>query len=190
MGRKVITRVYQLVGNYVEIDVNGDKVLMDSDMWEKLDKQIYIIKPSKTSGKYVQFKDGNYLHRWIMEQLGHDITGKLVDHINHNPLDNRKCNLRLVSYSENFQNKVGYGKNKFKGSRKRDGKYEVYISKDRKQMYVGRYDSEDVAAEAYNTAARALFGQFALLNNTPADICDIEKKRIEKKINTYFQGVN
>lgn len=43
------------------------------------------------------------IHRHILNPP----KNKQVDHINHNTLDNRKCNLRLVTRSENQQNKNG-----------------------------------------------------------------------------------
>lgn len=42
------------------------------------------------------------LHRIIMKAP----KDKQVDHINHDVLDNRKCNLRLVTGSQNMQNKI------------------------------------------------------------------------------------
>lgn len=42
------------------------------------------------------------MHRLIMGAGKNDE----VDHINHNTLDNRKCNLRLVSHAENMRNKA------------------------------------------------------------------------------------
>ena len=43
-----------------------------------------------------------YIHRVIMEC---DNNNLFIDHINHNPLDNRKCNLRLVTPAQNGYNK-------------------------------------------------------------------------------------
>jgi hypothetical protein len=40
------------------------------------------------------------LHRWIMGEP----EGKVVDHINQDTLDNRKCNLRVCSNAANLRN--------------------------------------------------------------------------------------
>lgn len=51
--------------------------------------------------------DGNYvkLHRFIMNPP----KNMVVDHINHNRLDNRKQNLRVVSHRENCSNRNSKG---------------------------------------------------------------------------------
>ena len=43
------------------------------------------------------------LHRFLLSAP----EGKVVDHINHDPLDNRKANLRLLTKAENMQNRRG-----------------------------------------------------------------------------------
>ena len=56
---------------------------------------------------YIQlYKNGKkqYLHRLIMGNP----KGLVIDHINHNTLDNRKCNLRAVTPAENYYNMEEY----------------------------------------------------------------------------------
>lgn len=54
-----------------------------------------------------------YMHREIMGNP----EGMTIDHINGNPLDNRKANLRVCTMSENQKNrrKVGRGYKGFQG---------------------------------------------------------------------------
>lgn len=52
------------------------------------------------------------MHRIIMRRMGFD--WKMVDHINNNPFDNRRCNLREASAQVNCRNMTakGYTKNR------------------------------------------------------------------------------
>lgn len=43
-----------------------------------------------------------YLHRFITNCP----KGMTVDHINHNPLDNRRCNLKICTMKENNRNSI------------------------------------------------------------------------------------
>ena len=60
--------------------------------------------PYAARGGYVRGKRYDVLmHRQIMNLSAGD--GKEVDHINRNPLDNRRSNLRLVTRKENLSNR-------------------------------------------------------------------------------------
>lgn len=95
-----------------------------------------------------------FLHRLITECP----KGKVVDHINHDTLDNRKSNLRILDSSENIQNLYGaISQNKSSGIRgvtwnKNANKWQVSIKVKSRSMYFGLYSdlkqAEEVAKQA------------------------------------------
>ena len=105
-----------------------------------------------------------YLHREILNAS----KGVLVDHINGDTLDNRKCNLRLCTIAQNRMNCAKRGNQKYKGVH-RSGKrtkesWYAMIQVNKKAIYLGVFDSEEKAATAYNKAAIKHQGSFARLN--------------------------
>ena len=88
-----------------------------------------------------------------------------VDHINHNTLDNRRCNLRLATHGQNMANSRPNKGRKYKGVWQIMGKYWVaFIGKNKKQIYLGSFSTPKLAAKAYDEAARKKFGEYACLN--------------------------
>ena len=69
---------------------------------------------AKTSGYYtVTVKSKTYrIHRIIMVLLGHDVDGKIVDHIDRNRSNNNPMNLRVVTNVENARNCKMFKSNK------------------------------------------------------------------------------
>ena len=95
------------------------------------------------------------LSRFLMDAP----EGLEVDHINHNPLDNRRCNLRVVSKSGNQQNRQGAEACSGSGIRgvswcKRTGKWRAHIKVNGKKRSFG-YFSNIADAEKAVIAARA-----------------------------------
>lgn len=91
-----------------------------------------------------------------------------VDHVNGNGLDNRRCNIRLCSRSQNLANaNFPKGVSGYRGVRKarnqRNG-WMAEIQVNNRRIYLGTFDEREEAARAYDTAAKQYFGPFARLN--------------------------
>ena len=91
-----------------------------------------------------------------------------VDHINGNSLNNQKVNLRLVTRSQNMMNRISNknSSSKYKGVSwyRQNKKWMSQIMFNKKQHYLGLFNSEKDAAKAYNKSAEELFGEYAKLN--------------------------
>ena len=95
-------------------------------------------------------------------------TGELpreVDHINRVKHDNRIENLRTCDHRPNCGNsserRPGY---KGVSYCKATGRWKAQIGVNYKNRHLGRYDTPEEAALAYNDAAVEEFGEFAYLN--------------------------
>lgn len=124
----------------------------------RLSKQGYVIAYDKTTKRHLR------LHRVITGAK----TGELVDHINNNPLDNRKSNLRICGDYGNARNKSIHKNNRtgYKGIHliPSSGRYRAHIMVNRKYFHLGMYSTPEEAAHAYDKAAIEYFGEFAKLN--------------------------
>lgn len=135
-------------------------------------------------GHQTIWNSGGYARRWgsngkkktnlLMHRLIVDCPAdKQVDHINHNTLDNRKCNLRIVSKYQNMANALKTTKpktSKFKGVCwcKAYKKWAVEIVRNGTNHHLGYFDTESKAAEAYNKKALELSAEHSHLNAVPA----------------------
>jgi hypothetical protein len=108
-------------------------------------------------------KDSIRLHRFILGLSKGD--GKVVDHKNGNTLDNKKSNLRICSPSQNLQNMKTpkHNKSGLKGAswEKKSKKWGAWIQISGKTRWLGHYETPQEAHEAYCSAARKCFGEFA-----------------------------
>lgn len=89
----------------------------------------------------------------------------MIDHINGNPADNRICNLRLATASDNSKNqrKKSGTSSTYKGVSwyKRKKKWMAQIRIDGKPTHLGYFHDEEAAHYAYCLAASKHFGEFA-----------------------------
>ena len=84
----------------VGYDYKGSEFYFDKEDYEKIKNYCWVVK----NDHYVESRDNDKkvyisLHRIIMDNPNGD-----VDHINHNPQDNRKSNLRVTTRSQNMAN--------------------------------------------------------------------------------------
>lgn len=106
-----------------------------------------------------------YLHRLITGFNGE------VDHISRDGLDCRRSNLRPASSSQNNQNQDRRGRTGFKGVWIARNRFSAFIGGSREgRTYLGMFDTAVEAARAYNEAALERYGEYALINEIPADL--------------------
>lgn len=105
------------------------------------------------------------LHRVILERmLGRKLERwEHVDHIDRNPLNNKRGNLRLATSAQNAANRAVQSNNKLgvKGVRKHGSGYEANVCANGKSVYLGIFPTIELAHAAYLEAAKKLHGEFA-----------------------------
>lgn len=118
-------------------------VLVDFEDIPKIsDRRWFVLKNG-----YVQSGDKKYLHRIIANCP----DGFVVDHINHNRLDNRKSNLRVCSYSVNNINAQRTAEGREFGIRKnKRGYFLVEIGR----RYIGCSKNFELAVEMRDEALK------------------------------------
>jgi len=173
----------------------GYYALLDSKMISLNIPGFCVQKLSKTYyGARYEKKDGGgfyylYLHRWVLEQNGIYASNQ-IDHINGHGWDNRLCNLRLATVSQNKGNVQLYSNNTsgHKGVSwdEERGKWKaslhMIVAGKNKTKFLGRFYDKILAARAYDRAAIKHFGKFAFTNFpltdylTPEEINEIMSK--------------
>lgn len=81
------------------------------------------------------------------------LPDKIIDHINGNPMDNRLCNLRQVTQSENLSNKHHPQNNNKLGilgvDKLKNNKYRARIKLNGKSVYLGVFETSEEAHQCY-----------------------------------------
>ena len=146
------------LGNFIII-IKNTKILIDEEDYNK----ISMFRIEITIGYPILNieKRKVRLSRFLMNCNDPNLQ---VDHINNIPLDNRKCNLRIVTHVQNNYNKT---------SRKNSSsKYiGVWFDKSRnlwavriKKKFIGRFKTEIEAGKARDVATKKYFGESGNLN--------------------------
>ena len=147
----------------------GQYAMVDAQDYERVSRCKWCLSRSgdrlyaqrRSRGKTIR------MHQVIMNPP----QGMVVDHINGNGLDNRRCNLRICT---RLQNAWNHTRRKQQGAsspyigvypcRRPPGKWYVKLQCDGATTYLGPFDSAIEAALARDRKAIELFGAYANLN--------------------------
>jgi hypothetical protein len=148
--------------NQCILNINGDEIIIDEELFYEIIKYKWHKRQKYYRGEVNGKRIG--LSNFVMSYFGDDI----IDHINSNPLDNRKCNLRIVTVQQNAMNTSS---KKNKSSKyigvclcKKTKKWIAKIVFSGKRIYLGAFDDEIEAAKARDVATKKYFREYGKLN--------------------------
>jgi len=154
-----------------EIPLTQNKfAIVDDDDYKRLTIHSWCALASSMGGFYAAHSVRPYPGAKTITVRMHRVVagaakGQIVDHINHDTLDNRKENLRIVTPSQNMMNRLGARKNKKLNIRgvyfhEGTGKYRAMIRVYGKLKHLGLYKTTQEASKAYADANMKYFGNF------------------------------
>lgn len=149
--------IYTRKGEEILVD-DEDFAAMSAFAWRLTDKG-YAQRAVVVRGKKIH----TTMHRQILGLTSDD--KRFVDHVNGNRTDNRRCNLRVCTRSQNGYNQglPKHNTSGFKGVCLRNGRWIAGIKSNGKKKHLGSFETPEAAYAAYCSAARELHGEFANL---------------------------
>lgn len=139
----------------VFVDDDIFNLIKDKNIWSHMSRgKVDVVIIQSPRGK-----DAQSLARFIMNPK----KGMYVDHINNNPLDNRRKNLRVCTNAQNLRNRPRQANNKSGAPsvRKRGNRWEVRIKYLYTSIYLGLFKSFNEAVYIRDQAILQLHGDFA-----------------------------
>ena len=145
----IIGETYATLRMIRKCDGRVTESILDVDDVERCSKFIWYphhdpCKPENLV--YIRHKGMYRLHRFIMSLEDKSLV---IDHINRKPLDNRKCNLRVCTVSDNNKNLSVYRNNK-------TGTTGVYYSSSKRKYVACRMINYKLCSKAFPTIEEAI----------------------------------
>lgn len=157
------TNEYKQVGDKLLITTSKKQtIIVDFSDYNILSKFSWSISKTGYAVANVHGKTTK-MHRYI---LGITSDKTIIDHINGNPLDNRRANLRICNCIADNARNCKVRKNNTSGVTgvqkiKKTGKFRVRITVNRKEIRLGNYDKFEDAVKARIEAEKKYFGEYA-----------------------------
>ena len=133
----------------------SDKDTVESHKWH-INKCGYVVRTQQKNNKHTCL----YLHRVLMSPP----STKIVDHIDGNPLNNTRENMRVCFKQQNSMNQKKRCTNRsgFVGVcwDKRSSRWEASLTYKYKKKFLGYYNDKQDAIKARKEAEEKYFGEF------------------------------
>lgn len=138
----------------------------------------FIWRDKRNAGHVLRGRAGAFTDRYVKIRIDHVLYSAhrlawlyvygewpldQIDHINNDKTDNRICNLRLATQSENIVNRRAQSNNSSgrKGVTRSGKRWSASIRSNGHRYHLGTFDTVDDAHAAYSEAACRLHGEFA-----------------------------
>lgn len=124
-------------------------------------------RASDFRSKWIYASTGTGSHMRMHRVIAGAKLGEKVDHWDGDGLNNRRLNLRKCSNADNIANsrkRAGRNTSDLKGVCLTKTGWRAQIMRQYKKYNLGTYPTQELAAAAYDEAARRLFGEFARCN--------------------------
>lgn len=141
---------------------------IERDQWVVTWNKKWAGKPAGTTMSHgyraMRVNDVPYLcHRLAWLHVTGEWPRKLIDHINGDKADNRFCNLREATNSENLFNSIiqdNHSGHRGVSLHKASGMWHAQIHYEGRAISLGYHHSPELASVAYQTAARLIRGKW------------------------------
>lgn len=165
--REALEKANKKTNKYIEfedyvigITNNGQEFIFDKEDYHTIKKYCWHIGSNNYIVAYHSINKNISLHKLILGEK----DDMIIDHINGNKFDNRKCNLRFCNASQNAIN--SFRKNR-KYSTKTGVTYDISRRKwvanlkyNKQNFKIGRYDTEEEAISARELFENKICGEF------------------------------
>jgi len=148
----------------------GQFALVDNEDFENINQYKWCAQYSKNTKSFYALRGGKssggkqkkiYMHRFIIKAY----KGMIVDHIDHDTLNNQKGNLRIVTKSQNAMNKRKLSNNTSGATGviwcKRDRKWTARIGIGNQRINLGFFDDRNQAIQARKQAEEKYHGEYS-----------------------------
>lgn len=152
-------RIELTKGYFAIVDADRFDEIAQHKWWANVFKRT---STGKAHVRAVRLEAGKlvYMHRVIIDAP----AGTIVDHINRDPLDNRRANLRFCDRSGNAANRASRSSTGYRGVVPQKKRFRAVVTARGVTHRVNGFVTAEDAARHHDLLARQHHGEFAVLN--------------------------